>query len=361
MSKLSHITRLAARGSRKRSRSVAAVELATATQRREEPQMRARKIFTALAAAGALVALTAIPASAKVAGANGRIAFARDDGFGNTFVYTANANGSHLQALLPDTPADAPHWSPDGSLLEVSACLDAPICDTAATIVNPDTGDVRGFGSPDPDVSIFCGVWAPSGTRLACEGHGNSDPSLNGIYSIRVSDSGGLSRITSISDGGVDSPIDYSPSGRQLVFARTDPSGPPHQNCALFVVTLGSGAVQQITPWGFCDDDGSWSPDGSKIIFEHFGSLYTVYPDGSHLVRLPLKTGSATTSFTAFDAGWSPSGGKIVFAIRTKTSAGQTREGIGTANADGSNVQLVTASPTRDAKPDWGPHPLATS
>ena len=311
---------------------------------------------------GALLLVIGLPtlATAKVAGANGRIAFARDDGSGNTSLYTANPDGSHLQALLPGIAADAPHWSPDGSLLSAAACLDEPICDTAAAIVNPDTGTVGGITQPDPNLSVFCIVWAPSGDRLACEGQGNSDSTLNGIYSIRVSDGGGLTRITSI-PGGDDIPIDYSPSGAQLVFARTDPSGPPHQNCALFVVTLSSGAVQRITSWGFCDDDGSWSPDGSKILFEHLGSLYTVRPDGSHLIKIPLRTGRDTTSFTAFDAGWSPDGTKIIFAIRTRTSSGQSQEGIGTANADGSNVQTVTTSPTRDAKPDWGPHALETN
>ena len=95
-------------------------------------------------------------------------------------------------------------------------------------------------------------------------------------------------------------------------------------------------------------------------MFEHLGSLYTVHPDGTGLVKIPLQTGSATTARPAFDPGWSPDGTKLVFSINTKTSDGATQEGIATANADGSDVQMITTSPTRDHKADWGPHPLAT-
>jgi hypothetical protein len=54
---------------------------------------------------------------------------------------------------------------------------------------------------------------------------------------------------------------------------------------------------------GFCDDDGSRSPDGSKIIFVHEGSLIVVSPDSSGLANIPL----ATRSFNSEgDATWSP-------------------------------------------------------
>lgn len=320
------------------------------------------RIALAITASAALVVTAfAAPAGAKVPGPNGQIVFSRfDPALGDTVTYIANPDGSHLHQLLP-VPApgasENPRWSPDGS--EV-ALLAGPCCPAtnAAIIVNPDTGTDRVLTAPDPVVETLCWVWSADAARLACEGHGNTDPSLNGIYTIRTSDGRGLTRITSI-PGGDDVPIDYSPSGKQLVFGRTDPNGPPGNNRALFVVNVDGSELHRITPWGFSDDDGNWSPDGTTIVFEHFGSLYTVHPDGSGLSKLSLKTGRSTTAFNAFDTGWSPDGTKIVFSLVTKGSAGTTQEGIATANADGSNVQVVTTSPTRDEKADWGPHPLA--
>jgi len=295
-----------------------------------------------------------------VPGPNGRIAFARfDQTLGDTVTYTVNPDGSHQRQLFFSGPSGFPRWSPDGSQVSIAtACTDGTeTC--AATIVDPDSGTFRQFKWPDPTLETSCGIWSSDGQRLACEGFGVTDPSRNGIYTIRSSDGGGLTRITS-NPGGDDTPIDYSPDGKQLVFDRTDPHGPPGNNQALFVVNVNGSGLHRITPWGFSDDDGSWSPDGTTIVFEHFGSLYTVHPDGSGLSKLSLQTGRSTTAFNAFDAGWSPDGTKIVFSFVTKGSAGTRQEGIATANADGSNVQIVTTSPTRDEKADWGPHPLAS-
>ncbi len=317
--------------------------------------MRLWLVFAALTVFGAHVA----PAEAKVPGPNGQIAFARfDPSLDSTVTYTVNLDGSGLRELFPRA-SDAPHWSPDGSELTVGAsCLDGQE-NCASTIVDPDTGAFRQLTFPDPALETFCGVWSANGKRLACEGHGMANPGRNGIYTIRTSDGRGLKRITS-NPSGDDSPIDYSPNGNMLVFVRTDPHGPPGLNQALFVVSVNGTGVRRITPWGFSDDDGSWSPDGTMILFEHFGSLYTVHPDGSGLSKIPLQTGSLTTAFSAFDAGWSPDGTKIVFSLRFKVGTGTVREGIAIANANGSDVRLVTTSPTADHKGDWGPHALAT-
>ena len=315
-----------------------------------------------LALLACLAALAAVPAAAKAPGPNGRIAFARDDrDLGDTVTYTANADGSHMQPLLPGFTSGSPHWSPDGSEVAVNSSLGVPCCDFpySAVIINPDTGSFRTLVMQDPNVATFCSIWSPDATRLACIGD-SPDASVRGVYTIRSSDGGGLTRITN-AGGASDVPIDYSPDGQQIVFGRVDPED---HHCtttsALYVVNVDGSGLHRITPWRFCDDDGSWSPDGTKIVFEHFGSLYTVHPDGSGLRRISLRTGSATTNFTAFDAGWSPDGTKIVFSLRTKTSSGGTQEGIGTAKADGSDVQQVTISPTRDHQADWGQHPLIT-
>jgi Tol biopolymer transport system component len=300
------------------------------------------------------MALPASPAQAKVPGPNGRIVFARfDPPLGGTVTYTVNPDGSQQQQLFP-RGAENPHWSPDGSEVSIFCCDDG----MAAHIVDPDTGGFRELAPQDPTLEVHCGPWSADGARLACESFGVTDPSRNGVYAIRSSDGGGLTRITS-NPGGADIPGDYSPDGKQLLFGRMDPTRPAKANVALFVVNLDGTGLLRITPWGFpgycfC---GSWSPDGATILFGAKGSLYVVHPDGTGLAKIPL----ATSGFRrAFDPGWSPDGTKIVFGLFTTTSSGTEQEGIYTANADGSNVQQVTSSPTFDVTPDWGPHPLAT-
>ena len=333
--------------------------MATTKRLRQEARGPAvRLVVLAAAICLALVDLTAAttPANAKTAGTNGRIAFARfAPALQDTVIYTANSDGSNVVPLL-DGAAEAPHWSPDGNFVAVITCADPPICDTAAEIVNPDSGATRVLQMPDQALFSACLVWSPDARRLACEGIGQADPSRTGIYTIS-SAGGDLVRVTS-SPGGDDNPIDYSPDGGQILFARIDPTRPAHANQAFFVANVDGSAVRRITPWGFADDDGGWSPDGTRIVFEHLGRLYIVHPDGTGLTVISLHVGNLTTSFPAFDAGWSPDGARIVFSLRIPTGPRATIEGIYTANVDGSDVRAVTTSPTRDDKADWGAHPL---
>jgi TolB protein len=333
--------------------------------------MRMRALLTTLAAFAAVVALTAVPAGAKVPGPNGRVLYGVvDPNLGDTVIYTANPDGSQVKQLIPGAPepSECPRWSPDGT--EIATC--GTPSGGAARIIDPDTGSYRDLPNPDPaDAFIFaCAPWSPDGKRLLCETFWN-DPSLNGIYTIRSSDGGGLTRLTS-NPNGDDVPGDYSPDGKQLVFLRHDPTRPAGTNRAganqaLFVLNLDSGALRRITPWGLPHDAGSWSPDGTKILFsggglpstggdQLFNSLYVVHPDGSGLAKIPL-TGTHSSS-SASEPGWSPDGTKIIFKLATATSRGTSDEEIYTAKADGSDLQHVTRDANDVDWTDWGPHAL---
>jgi Tol biopolymer transport system component len=299
--------------------------------------------------------VTTGPAQAKVPGPNGQILFMRfRPALDDTVLYTVNPDGSDPHQLVPGV-VECAHWSPDGA--SIATCGNTS--GGATRIIDPDTGTFRNIPMPDSKLATFCWVWSPDAKRLACEGFGQTNPRRNGVYTIRTSDGGGLRRVTSV-PGGDDIPIDYSPDGKQIVFGRFDSKGLARKGQALFVVNVNGSGLHRITPWGWSDDDGSWSPNGTEIVFEHFGSLFTVHPDGSDRTKIRLQTRSSTTAFTAFDAGWSPDGSKLVFSLEVQGPAGSVVEGIGTANPDGSNVQMIESSPTRDHKADWGPHPPAT-
>jgi Tol biopolymer transport system component len=265
-------------------------------------------------------------------------------------LYTVGAGGG--EATLLTSPGSYPHWSPDGRQLAFGACMNPPDCTTALTLMERATGHIRWFLSPDPELWLGCTIWAPSGNRVACVGFGEVPPrpERNGIYSIRVSDGKGLTRITK-NPGGEDGPLAYSPDGRQLLFNRLDPSRPESANQALFVTSVTGGHPQRITPWGFSDDWADWSPDGRTIVFGTNGFLYRVSPNGNGLAKIQLQTAdplSARSGF--FDVSFSPDGSSIVFSVFRPP-------GIYTAHPDGSDVQRLTNSPTEDHHADWGAAP----
>ena len=153
-------------------------------------------------------------------------------------LYAVRADGGEPRLLR--SPGDYPHWSPDGSQLAFLACLNPPDCTTAVALMERSTGDVHGFSMPDPDLYTPCPVWTPSGTELACGALSESDPTRNGVYTIRAADGKGLTRITK-NPGGEDLPLAYSPDGSQLLLSRMDPSRADSVNQALFIAPVSGG------------------------------------------------------------------------------------------------------------------------
>jgi len=330
--------------------------------------MRKLIVLGLLASAVAVAAVTAMPAAGRAPGSNGRIAFAVfDPALDGTVTYTANPDGSHVEQLFSAAPSGEPRWSPDGSEVAILApCTDGEE-NCALTIVDPDSGTFRQLKMPDPNLFTACIVWSPDSKRLACEGFGEPDSSRNGIYTIRSSDGGGLTRMTS-NPGGDDLPGDYSPNGKRFVFARFDENGEP---VGLYVVKTNGSHLRRITPPGtIVSSPGDWSPQGSAIVFarrvsaDMRNSLWVVHSDGSGLREIRLQGEpacggpiSAPTSRGCIHPRWSPDGKKIIFSIFTETATGEV-ENVYTVNVDGTGLTRVTHGGGTDGTPDWGTHAL---
>jgi Tol biopolymer transport system component len=325
--------------------------------------MRRSLITGALAGLVALAAVIPTPARAKPPGENGQIAFHRYDPLlDRSVIHTVNPNGGGDHALL----FGCPRWSPDGSLI-AAACA----ADNSAAIINPDDGSYRVLPRTDPDrLETHCQVWSVDAARLACEAYGQdqservTDPSLNGIYTIRTSDGRGLTRVTS-NPGGSDIPGEYSPNGKRLVFGRFDSAAGPAA-LGLYVAKANGTALRQIAPTGLPSSSGDWSPQGNEIVFSQHvtpdarSSIWVVHADGTGLHEIPVQAqpacGGAYSdpgSQGCFEPRWSPDGEKIVFARGTSPD---NDSNIYTVNADGTDLTQVTSGGA-DSSPDWSTHP----
>ena len=325
---------------------------------------------------GVLIPPSLIPAITESAQSAGRIMFQRAPGGEvggedlETDVYVVDAGGSESDVELLFADGGAGQWSPDGSEVSIFCCGEPGI---VAHIVDVVTGDVRGVETPDPTLELFCGFgWSPDGERLVCEGYGVDDPSRNGIYSVRASDGGGLTRITSNPDGG-DIPGDYSPDGTRLVFKRFEDEVPT----GMFVIDIaddgaGEGEPQQLTAEGMVLDDtghaGRWSPDGEEILFvareseDHHKAIWIVNvgADGGAPSQLPIAPGCGgplgeADAYGCYSPDWSPGGEKIVF---TRSEPDGSNESIWIVNADGTGLVQVTDG--TDDNPVWGTPPATT-
>ncbi|MEE8422722.1 MAG: protein kinase [Dehalococcoidia bacterium] len=148
--------------------------------------------------------------------------------------------------------------------------------------------------------------------------------------------------------GVVCSPLDTLCFGGRLLF-NSERDG----NLEIYVMNAdGSGEIQRLTDNPGKDGDPSWSPDGSKIVFEtdRHGELFEIYTmnaDGSGLQRLTISD-TSENQYVNVEPVWSPDGSLIAFT--------STRDGnafIYTMNSDGSDVRRLANIPGQG--PDWFP------
>jgi Tol biopolymer transport system component len=254
-------------------------------------------------------------------------------------LFTAKVDGTDTTRLRVPKGAEGPRFSPDGRRLAVTGTSPHVVFG----LVNPDGSGYMGFASPDPTLTLACTPWSPDASRLACAGWDDANAARNGIYTVRASDGGGLTRVTTDRGGVHDEPGDYSPDGRQIVFLRVNPVDEGHNT--LMVVNV-DGSHERVLTDRKVGAAGRWSPDGKTILTGANEQLLLVPVDGGKITAITFEAGFVLAS----RAAWSPDGEWIVF-----TRTYHLNEDLYIVRKDGTDLRQVTNTPTQDEEfGDWG-------
>lgn len=136
----------------------------------------------------------------------------------------------------------------------------------------------------------------------------------------------------------------FSPDGQKVVMSLLQDDG----SANIYTMDLRSRTTTRLTSSQAIDTSASYSPDGSKIVFEldrgGRQQIYVMGADGSNPQRISFGNGSYSTPV------WSPRGDLIAF---TKQSGGQFS--IGVMKTDGSGERLLTSG-FHNEGPTWAPN-----
>jgi WD40-like Beta Propeller Repeat len=321
-----------------------------------------RRLITVLIGLLAIAAISA-SAAARPLGTNGQLTFARvNPALGDTQAWVVNPDGTGERLIQgPTAVGEVPRWFPDGA--HIATCCDLP--GGGSRIINPDDGTFRDIDGQFPGLFNPCGSPSPDGTLLLCETFSN-DGSQNGIHTIRASDGGGFTQITS-NPGGDDVPGSWSPNGKRIVFQRFAPDS--FEPEGVFVVNVNGTGLKRILPptvqANCCTFN--WSPQGNEIAFSRHvtpdvhSSLWIMRSDGTGLRPLSvppsLGCGGANSDPSAvgcLQPAFSPDGTQIAFASGLDLDVDGN---IYTVDLDGTALTQVTHTGGSHS-PDWGTHPL---
>ena len=308
--------------------------------------------------------LTATPAQATYAGANGRIAFtANIDPAGRWDLFTMRPDGTGVKRLTilpePTWPFASPDWSPHSSqLLFISP--NPSLGHTQVYRINADgTGLTQLTHSTTKDNDLA--TWSPDGTEILVARAGTRE---HAIW-VMNADGTGFKKLTS--DLYPNEHPEFTPDGRHIIYA----SQKDGLVSAIWIMNPDGSNKRRLTPAALEAASPDVSPDGSHVVFVKDGdplkptAIFSMRIDGAQITRLTHPGCCHHDSLP----NYSPDGKQIVF-ITDRNYPLLYGSDIYAMNADGTNQHQVTTnltlggwpdSPFFDVpQPDWGSKPSPT-
>lgn len=262
--------------------------------------------------------------AAKQGTTDGRILFTRDDLSGRQIWLMAADGTDHIQ-LTQHGINDHPAWAPDGKRI-LFANLGAP--SPGIYIMNKDGSGVTQVTSPPMGGQD----WFPAalGKRVAFRRELTDGTSR--IHSVNV-DGTGLTQLTA---GPRDMMFSASPKGDRLAFVTLGDLG----ESDIHVLNLVTGGVTQLTSSPSLPKTGlAFSPSGKQIAFARRDigepeAIFVMDADGTSVTRV------SRGSDADFLPRWSPDGKRLAF-----TSTRQGTFSLHTMAADGTDVISLSHPP----------------
>ena len=208
------------------------------------------------------------------------IAFNRDFD-GDTEIFVMNADGTGVVQLTHnDTDDWGGLWSPDGTRIAFGRYLDDD--NSEIFIMNADGSDPLQL--TDSDYLEFSASWSPDGTRIAF------DSDRDGDFEIFVMNADGTGVVQLTHNHSLDWAPQWSPDGTRIVFESdhggySDTDSSAHSPLDVMVMNADGTAVRPLTQHSAYDSGGSWSPDGTRIVFnsdrDGDSEIFIIDADGS--------------------------------------------------------------------------------
>jgi dipeptidyl aminopeptidase/acylaminoacyl peptidase len=199
-------------------------------------------------------------------------------------------------------------------------------------------------------VSLAIGAITAGQARAAFPGTNGKivfETNRDGNEEIYTMNSDGTNRLDLTRDPADDTDPRWSADGSRIVFASNRPG-----NFQIYTMNADGSGVTRVTHDANDDRRPTWTADG-HILFQNGTfpnrAIFRINADGNGLQQLtPVSSDNATVAAA-------PRGGRIAFS----STRGDGTQRLYTANADGSEAQLVLPSPpgpeTADVEADWSP------